>query len=115
MFAWGIDAACTNSWMLLKSWVEQISLLEFRRAICQVLLKLYGVPAQLGRPSILRENSAKIIRRDGLNHWQVKTDHPNSRCRYCGKRTMYACEKYAVPLHGECRKLIIHSTKTKSC
>ncbi len=88
-------------------------LLNFLRELVIDMFTTYGTPLQFRRrPSLVSPN----VRLVGLNHWICGTEAGNGRqdksrnCKQCTKegckdnKTVFMCEKCAVPLHTNCFK-----------
>lgn len=101
IFVYLFDVTVVNAWYLFRK-VHRSgeSLFDFRRQLAVSLLKCYGVPSIQGRraSAVLSD-----VRYDGNNHWIVRGD-TDRRCKACGKKTIYRCEKCDVGLHPDCHK-----------
>ena len=99
--AYLIDVTIVNAWYLSRKFAGNTdSLLDFRRELATTLLRSYGIISIQGRrPSVANDD----VRTDGKNHWIVKED-TQRRCKVCGKKSFYRCDKCDVGLHSECFK-----------
>lgn len=105
LFSWGISAAVVNGWNLYRLMGNDISLLQFTRECSQELLGKFGTPPTgPGRALVLQKNAFEQQRYDRKDHWLYKSDQQFGRCKNCGRRSVYRCEKCQVPLHPECHK-----------
>ena len=99
--AYLIDVTIVNAWYLSRKFAGNTdSLLDFRRELATTLLRSYGIISIQGRrPSVANDD----VRTDGKNHWIVKED-TQRRCKVCGKKSFYRCDKCDVGLHSDCFK-----------
>jgi hypothetical protein len=102
IFIYLFDVSVVNAWYLMRKVCDSTdySLIDFRRVLALTMLKTYGMPSLQGRrPTPYPE----YVRYDFKHHWIVKglTDR---RCKQCGKKTVYRCDKCDVGLHAECFK-----------
>lgn len=103
---------------LINAWIQyrqkkgiNIPLLEFKASVASTLLQL-NQPKKPGRPSTSVPKKTKSLNRvvsevrlDGVDHYSVKIDVPNSpRChsRYCIRRTRCKCGKRFESVCPEC-------------
>ena len=100
LFAFGLDAACQNSWKLYQSQENQkITYCEFRRNIVQIYLAKYKHSKK--RASTGKSQVLPSIRTDNsLDH--VKEACNQARCAHCHQRTRIKCKMCQVPLHINC-------------
>lgn len=106
LFAWNINAQAVNAWMLFRRNGGNVSLLEFNRQIVLSTLKSLGVSRKTPGPKQTYAGpSSEAVRYNGLPHWTKKGEHPNARCKCCGRRTIYLCEMCDIPMHPECMKI----------
>ncbi|GBN85927.1 PiggyBac transposable element-derived protein 2 [Araneus ventricosus] len=104
-FHGGIGAAPVNGWRLYRALGHDISLLQFTRECSQEILGKFGIPSiGHGRSLVLQKNAFNQQRYDRKDHWLYKSDKQFGRCKNCGRRSIYRCEKCQVPLHPECHK-----------
>ena len=100
--AWTLNASVVNSWRLYRQvHLSKIQLLPFVREISLQILGTYGRQ----RPShslSAKGKAGNYIRLDTYNHVVVKGLSKYCRCKQCGRRTCYKCEKCNVSLHPEC-------------
>ena len=104
LFAWSLNAQAVNAWMFLKKNGSAMSLLEFIRHIVNSTLMSYGAIRRTSEKPFPTRASSGAVRYNGLQHWTVKGDQRNARCKGCGRRTIYVCEMCRVALHPECMK-----------
>ncbi|GBN23920.1 PiggyBac transposable element-derived protein 2 [Araneus ventricosus] len=101
----GIGAALVNGWRLYRALGHDISLLQFTHECSQEVLGKFGMPSiGHGRSLVLQKNAFNQQRYDRKDHWLYKSDKQFGRCKNCGRRSIYRCEKCQVPLHPECHK-----------
>lgn len=102
IFAYLLDVTVVNAWYLRQKELSlNDSLLDFRRGIVVSLLKTYGTASMQGQrivPPVLND-----VRYDGKEHWIVK-GLTERRCKQCGKKTIYRCEKCDIGMHPDCHK-----------
>ena len=110
LFAWPIDMAVQNSWILYRLWKDgdqpNMDLLSFRRCIVQTLLSKFDTRRSCsGRPRgrILAGHKRvhADIRYDHVDHYQTLSK-TQKRCAFCGKNTRKLCNKCDVGLHDHC-------------
>ena len=101
IFVYLFDVSVVNAWYLMRKVTgSTICLLDFRRVLAQTILKRYGtLSAQGRRPAPCPDD----VRYDCKSHWIIK-GLTERRCKQCGKKTLYRCEKCDVGLHAECFK-----------
>ncbi|GBL63683.1 PiggyBac transposable element-derived protein 3 [Araneus ventricosus] len=105
LFSWGIGEALVNGWRLYRALEHDISLLQFTRECSQEILGKFGIPSiGHGISLVLQKNAFNQQRYDRKDHWLYKSDKQFGRCKNCGRRSIYRCEKCQVPLHPECHK-----------
>ncbi len=105
LFSWVLSASVVNGWRVYKNFGNDISLLDFTRQCAQELLGRYGtLPSGPGKPLTITHKAKNELRFDQRNHWIVKSEQKHARCKKCGGRTGYKCEKCNQPLHPECHK-----------
>ena len=103
-FAWSLNSAAVNSWRLYRNLHgNKIPLLQFIREIVLESLGKYGKnrPQTSLNTSGIAGNSIKL---DTKDHVLVKGVSKYCRCKNCGRRTIYKCEKCNVSLHADCMK-----------
>jgi len=112
IFAWILDTAIHNAWILAKGAGSTIPQLEFRRQVAQTYLQRYGtMPKSAGRPSTSKASSQRDsrvsddIRFDGRDHLVIATaDGKRRRCAGgdCLSVVRTECEKCGVGLCIPC-------------
>ena len=103
-FAWALNASMANTWNLFCTVQKQkIGMLEFKREVAMTILASFGrnKPAKsLAFP----RNVAGNVKLDTKNHILVKDTSKYCRCKHCGGRSIYLCQKCNVALHPDCFK-----------
>ena len=103
---WAINASMANAWNLYRKandGKEHIGMLEFQREVAMALL----APCGRNKPSRLLpypKNVAETVKLDTQNHILVRGMSKYCRCKQCGRRSIYLCQKCNVTLHPDCFK-----------
>ena len=101
IFIYLFDVSVVNAWYLMRKVCGSAdSLIDFRRVLAQTMLKTYGTQSVQGRRPVPCPDD---VRYDSKSHWIVK-GLTERRCKQCGKKTVYRCEKCDTGLHAECFK-----------
>lgn len=104
LFAFGLDAACQNAWLVKRQKSDTWTYCNFRRAVVQVYLHKYGKPPtknpKCGVPLGLRVPDETRLAGTSADH--VEVDCPQRRCGLCHQRTRKMCLKCDVGLHVKC-------------
>ncbi len=114
IYTWSLSVSAVNAWrMRMKVTGKKEPFLDFLRELVIDMFTTHGTPPQFRRrPSSVSPD----IRLDGLNHWICGTEVGNGgyakrrNCKQCTKegrkdnKTVFMCEKCAVPLHTNCFK-----------
>ncbi|KAK4292665.1 hypothetical protein Pmani_034582 [Petrolisthes manimaculis] len=88
IIAWSVNAQVTNAWQLYRKLGNNISLLDFIRHFAIAIMKGFGTSRVTPGPKKFPAGLAKdTVRYNGKQHWTMKGDQPNSRCRQCSRRT----------------------------
>uniref|UniRef100_A0A6P7GSQ4 PiggyBac transposable element-derived protein 2-like n=1 Tax=Diabrotica virgifera virgifera TaxID=50390 RepID=A0A6P7GSQ4_DIAVI len=118
IFTYLIDAALQNAWTIYRKSGKNISLLEFRRSICQTYLTTYKVPAKrpgkIGRAAGSDFRVSDCVRFDCKDHWIISVpEGKRKRCAMptCSSKGRTMCEKCNVGLCIACFKLF-HTNRT---
>ena len=97
-FAWSLNAAAVNAWLLHKK-IEgkNVPMLAFMREIVLTMLSSSGRKkiSRLQYPRNVLEN----IRVDSINHVIIKGKLKYTRCKVCKRRSVFECHKCHVTLH----------------
>ena len=102
IFAWSLNAQTVCAWRLYKE-KGDIPLLEFTRHVAIAILTKYGTEKKRTGPKLLPKGPAtSSVRFNEAQHWTMKGNKPNARCRQCSSRTIFVCKMCDVPLHPEC-------------
>lgn len=109
LFTWLLDASVHNAWILKRKSGSEISQLDFRRSIVQVILQKFKVePQGPGRPrgckNQLERRIPSEIRLDGINHWIESCERRRCGGLNCQKTIRTQCCKCNVGLCVECFK-----------
>lgn len=104
IFSYFLDVSVVNAWLIMRKVLpnddKTQSLLKFRRGISLSLLKNHGTPSRRGR----QPNDPSIdCRFDGRNHWIISVP-TEKKCRHCGGKAKFMCQKCEVGLHRKCFK-----------
>ena len=103
-FACAVNASMANAWNLFRTVQKQkTGVLEFQREVFMAILSSFGrnKPAKsLAFP----RNVASNVKLDTKNHSLAKGTSKYCRCKHCGGRSIYLCQKYNVALHPDCFK-----------
>ncbi|KAK3881154.1 hypothetical protein Pcinc_014380 [Petrolisthes cinctipes] len=84
IFAWSVNAQVINAWQLYRKLGNNISLLDFIRHFAIAIMKGFGTSRVTPGPKKFPAGLAKdTVRYNGKQHWTMKGDQPNSRCRQC--------------------------------
>lgn len=93
-----LDVSVVNGWLLMKRLKPDEknaqSLLAFRRYIALTLLKSFGSKSHQGRVS----NPLTDVRFDNTGH-MIIYNNTDRRCKHCGKKSQFICEKCNIALH----------------
>ena len=102
--AWAVNASAANTWNLFRNVQKQkIGMFEFQREVFMIILASFGrnKPAKsLAFP----RNVASNVKLDTKNLILVKGTSNYCRCKHCGRRSTYLCQKCNVALHPDCFK-----------
>ena len=104
LFAFGIDAACQNAWIVMKTSNKKLTYCDFRRNIVQVYLSKF---AQRPRKSTdcgssLQKRVLSEVRLAGNSSDHLPENCSQRRCANCRERTRKLCKKCNVGLHIHC-------------
>lgn len=104
LFAFGLDAACQNAWLIKRKCDNNWTYCEFRRAIVLSYLQKYGTQPtksnNCGVPIVLRVSNE--TRLGGCSEDHIEQDCSQRRCGFCHKRTRKMCAKCNIGLHIQC-------------
>ena len=106
-FAWSLNAAAVNAWLLHKKFEgKNVSMLAFMR---KIVLTMFS---SSGRKKISRlqypRNVLKNIRVDSINHVIIKGKSKYTRCKVCKRQSVFECDKCHVTLHpASCFKRLV--------
>ena len=104
LFAFGLDAACQNAWLINRQSENNWTYCDFRRNIVTVYLQKYGKPASrnsaCGVPVQIRVPAA--VRTSGSADDHSEVNCSQRRCGYCHQRTRKMCTKCNIGLHLKC-------------
>ena len=102
--AWAANVSMANAFNLFRTVQKQkVAILDFQREIVMKLLASFGrnKPAKsLAFPGNVTSN----VKLDTKNHILVKGTSNYCRCKHCGGRSIYLCQKCNVALHPACFK-----------
>lgn len=103
-FAWAVDEAAVQGWLLLRQFGREMDLLQFRRECAMTLLRSFGSAPKLPgvRSSKTQIGSMSTIRLDGKDHLITVGESKYKTCKVCNRRTQYKCRKCELHLHPEC-------------
>lgn len=104
LFAFGLDAACQNAWLIKRQSDNNWTYCDFRRNVVTTYLKKYGKPptrnSACGVPLNIRVPSE--VRSAGTADDHSQIDCSQRRCGYCHQRTRKMCGKCNIGLHLKC-------------
>ncbi|CAG5041979.1 unnamed protein product [Parnassius apollo] len=104
LFAFGLDAACQNAWLIKRQSDNNWSYCDFRRNVVTTYLAMYGKPttrnSACGAPLQLRVPNE--VRNAGTADDHAQVDCSQRRCGYCHQRTRKMCSKCNIGLHLKC-------------
>ena len=103
-FAWAVNALIANAWNLFRTVQKQkIGMLEFQRVVVMTLLASFwkNKPA---KSMAFPRNIASNVKLDTKNHIVVKGTQKYCRCKHCGGKRIYLCQRCNVALHPVCFK-----------
>ena len=99
VFTWAVNASMENAWNLFRTVQKQKnSMFEFQREVVMTILLSFrrNRPAKsLAFPRKVASN----VKLDTKNQIFVNGTSNYCRCKYCGGRSMYLCQKCNVALH----------------
>ena len=111
-FTWAVNVAMANAWNLFRTVQKQeTGMFQFQTEVAMTILASFrrNKPAKsLAFP----RNVASSVNLDTKNHILVKSTPKYCRCKHCGGRSIYLCQKCNVALHPDCFK-DYHSLNTK--
>ncbi|KAI5713033.1 hypothetical protein M8J75_013171 [Diaphorina citri] len=110
LFLWGIDVSIQNAWLLHRKSckstnVPTLDLLDFRRAIAQVLMTKNATPRI--RSGVVRSVVSGRVSSDArtnnsaLEHILVQ-QQKRTRCGQCHSHTITKCQKCGIAIHKKC-------------
>ena len=103
-FAWAVNASMANTWNLFHTVQKQkIGMLEFQREVGMTILTSFG-RYEPAKSLAFPRNVASNVKLDTKNHILVKGTSKYCRCKHCGGRLIYLCQKCNVALHPDCFK-----------
>lgn len=104
LFAFGLDAACQNAWLIKRQSENNWTYCDFRRNVATTYLQKYGKPptrnSACGVPVQLRVPNE--VRSAGSADDHSEIDCSQRRCGYCHQRTRKMCAKCNIGLHLKC-------------
>lgn len=104
LFAFGLDAACQNAWLIKRQLENNWTYCDFRRNVATIYLQKYGKPpirnSACGVPMELRVPIE--VRSGGTVDDHLHVDCSQRRCGYCHQRTRKMCAKCNIGLHIKC-------------
>ncbi|CAK1541427.1 unnamed protein product [Leptosia nina] len=104
LFAFGLDAACQNAWLIKRQSENNWTYCDFRRNVAMIYLQKYGKPltrkSDCGLPLQIRVPAE--VRSSGSADDHSQMDCSQRRCGYCHQRTRKMCGKCNVGLHLKC-------------
>lgn len=104
LFAFGLDAACQNAWLIKRQSENTWTYCDFRRNVATIYLQKYGKPptrnSACGVPLNIRVPTELRSAGSVEDHSQI--DCSQRRCGYCHQRTRKMCGKCNIGLHLKC-------------
>ena len=101
-FAWAVNASMENAWNLFRTVQEpKIGMLELQREVGMIILAFFG-RNKSAKSLTFPRNVASNVKLDTKNHIFVKDTSKFCRCKHCGDRSIYLCQKYNVVQHPDC-------------
>ena len=103
-FAWAVNVSMANAWNFFRTVQKQkIGMLEFLREVAMTILASTG----RNRPAkslAFPQNVGSNMKLDIKNHIFLKGTSKFCRCKHCGGKSIYLCQKCNAAQHPDCFK-----------
>ena len=103
-FTWVVNTSIANAWNLFCIVKKQkIGMLEFQTKVVMTILASFERNKPV-RSMMFPQNVASNVKLDTKNYILVKGISKYCRCKHCGGRSIYLCQRCYVVLHPDCFK-----------